>query len=524
MDVPEEEQAQVAKRQAIQAIMRDTSLTPQEKQQKIQQFMATGGQGAPAPAPASTPAPAPEPSPQAAPSAPNKQALMSAVMRDTSLTPQEKQKKIQEIMAGGTVAAPTPAPEPAPVPAPAAEPAPPVSKQTLMAAVMKDTTLTPQQKQLKIQDIMKGGTGGVAATAPSDTMPLAPAGPPTAAASRPAGVGAVASSGGVDPAARKGGRASSAMTPAAAAATRAGESNEPAPLPGGVGAMASSGADPAARKGARVSSRVGSGGASTTSRDDDTASVEPAAMAPPGVGAVSSSGVDPAARKGARGSARTATASRSYASGGASVASSDASSVGAASSSRQEDPAARKAARESNRAARATAAAATAQLEADDHRVSQKVEEGSVDVPSHRVSTANAPQKSDVAYGTASAAVGAESHGGSSALNNLESEFRGKTATMAPVPAPQPDMGFRADVGTVAPMSTVPEEDRRNDQNESRYIGSSSPGMNQPETYAGLGLVGTDIVGAETGGFEVSVALKILGCRMFGWVTHFLIF
>ena len=47
MNVPEEDAAQKSKRQSIQAIMQDTSLTPQEKQLKIQAFMS--GKEAPPP-------------------------------------------------------------------------------------------------------------------------------------------------------------------------------------------------------------------------------------------------------------------------------------------------------------------------------------------------------------------------------------------------------------------------------------------------------------------------------------------
>ena len=43
MDVPEEDNSQKSKRASIQMIMKDTTLTPQEKQIKIQAFMASGG-------------------------------------------------------------------------------------------------------------------------------------------------------------------------------------------------------------------------------------------------------------------------------------------------------------------------------------------------------------------------------------------------------------------------------------------------------------------------------------------------
>ena len=205
-------QPATSKQELMQAVMRDTSLTPQEKQKKIQQIMAGGPAPAAQPAAAVAPTPEPprtpeppqrvDPTPQSQPPAKpamSKQELMQAVMRDTSLTPQEKQKKIQQIMAGGPataasppaaqpVAAVAPAPEPprAPEPPQRVDPTPQsqppdkpaTSKQELMQAVMRDTSLTPQEKQKKIQQIMAGGPAPaaqpVAAVAPAPEPPRAP--------------------------------------------------------------------------------------------------------------------------------------------------------------------------------------------------------------------------------------------------------------------------------------------------------------------------------------------------------------
>eukprot|EP00980_Cylindrotheca_fusiformis_P002676 scaffold624_cov150-Cylindrotheca_fusiformis.AAC.9 len=100
MDIAEEDDAQVSKRQAIQAIMRDSSLTPQERQKKIQEFMAGGAKPSAGDANNSAlPPPSNDPPP-----ATSKQVLMKEVMQDKSLTTQEKQKRIQEIMAASKAA------------------------------------------------------------------------------------------------------------------------------------------------------------------------------------------------------------------------------------------------------------------------------------------------------------------------------------------------------------------------------------------------------------------------------------
>ena len=94
MDVPEEDNNQIAKRKAIQAIMKDASLTPAEKQSKIQQYMASGGgktessnNNPPASNEASPAPPAVEPSSTDAPTTLlSRQDRMKSIMRDTSLT------------------------------------------------------------------------------------------------------------------------------------------------------------------------------------------------------------------------------------------------------------------------------------------------------------------------------------------------------------------------------------------------------------------------------------------------------
>jgi hypothetical protein len=156
MDIPEEDNAQVAKRKAIQTIMRDAALNPQEKQKKIQQYMATGGPAAsaapanPPPPSQSAPPPQSQPPPSVAP-ATSKHAMMQEVVRDTSLTPDQKQQRIQQIVAGDT---PAPAQEVAP-PADAAAPLS-ASRQAMMD-VMRDPNLTPQEKQQRVQQISGGG-------------------------------------------------------------------------------------------------------------------------------------------------------------------------------------------------------------------------------------------------------------------------------------------------------------------------------------------------------------------------------
>jgi hypothetical protein len=201
---------------------------------------------------------------------------MKAVMQDKSLTPQEKQKRIQEIMSsansssdqasapvgqnpppsaavGATVSVSTVDPaarklqresmrnlrsSAAPALAPSAEvaetPAPTTSRQAMMQAVMQDSSLTPQEKQQRIQEIMAGGAGvGVAAES----------GTPSTASTASAVVGASATMATVDPAARKIQRESmrslqpETNTQAAAAAAAASVTSSP-----------SASSDPAARK------------------------------------------------------------------------------------------------------------------------------------------------------------------------------------------------------------------------------------------------------------------------------------
>jgi uncharacterized protein YoaH (UPF0181 family) len=281
MDIPEEDNSQVAKRQAIQGIMRDASLKPQEKQLRIQQLMARGvpspaapppPAASPPPAPAApapaAPAPAaPAPAPAApAPAAPTGKEAILAVMRDTTLTPQERQRKVQTLMASGASqpqappapappapAPPAPAPPapapPAPAPPAPAPPAPappaPASTSTgkeAILAVMRDTTLTPQERQRKVQTLMASGASQP--QAPPAPAPPAPA--PPAPASTSAGKEAMPA-------------ALSQTEQDALIKARARGTEPVSKAPGTAGAAASTGVDPASQKGGRTSTRASAG-------------------------------------------------------------------------------------------------------------------------------------------------------------------------------------------------------------------------------------------------------------------------
>ena len=418
MEVAEEESGQIAKRQAIQEIMRDSSLTAQEKQQKIQQFMASGGLGAPAPtpptvSPPSDPSPSPVPEPTVPPPQPassngggsSSREAIQAAMRDTSLTSQERQKKIQEIMASGSRTT-TPLIEPSSATAPemplppaadatSARNAPPnshdvlpaSSKQALMQTVMRDTALTPQEKQKRIQEIM---AGSIPATSPSSPPPPASSAsstPQQSASSNPSAQSAtrkamqeVMQDSSLTPQEKQKRiqeiMASSSTSTAAPAA--AGAATAP-----GASSMASL-ADPGARKASRPSSRLmdtQSMANSTSSqamipmsgRSDDpaarkvaresatsTSSATPAAVpATPSLAAASSNARhdDPAARKMARESVRSVSSSTTTSAATAAAPNLADSSSAAA---RADDPAARKTSRESTRMSRAGSRASTA--------------------------------------------------------------------------------------------------------------------------------------------------------------------
>lgn len=618
MNVAEEDEGQIAKRQAIQAIMRDNSLTPQQKQKMTQQLIATGGEKAtasssapahssglsegggdqtqdhrvipatmpdasstsqeeqkrvqaliapdatPAAAvepPTTAPGPAPVSAPQPVAPTTAKQVLMSAVMRDASLTPQEKQRKIQQIMTGSAAEPSDRVSEPtaAPVPTPAVQPTASSSRQAQMAVVMKDASLTPKQKQQKIQDIMKGGAAAdrpalaISELEPASTEPLpaatnsrgsiqevtedtsstpqekqqkiqrimdndpTPAPAPTAAIplptepaapTRASGVGALASSR-VDPAARKGARGSSTISPAAAVMIRSSSNTDSM----GVGATSSSDVDSAARKGSRGSSRVQTAG----NTPSDTASVvETAAMVPPGLGAVSSRGMDPANRKGVRASARTSSY-RSTATSGASVALGDSQSVGAASGSRDDIPADRKAGR-ANRAALASATSTGLQSRSVESEQNSDVSQGYQETKTSSSPTAAA---SECYSGTAQAsnirnletegisnATVAPAPVGAGEVRGIgnSGEIRGSAGVAteaAPAAALAPTfMDDRANVGNNVPMPILTEEGHNGTSN---YMENSGSNMEQPQSYAGLGLTDPEIAGADTGGIQVSM-------------------
>jgi hypothetical protein len=154
-----------SKTQAIQALMRDPSIPAQEKQRRIQEIMASGGGGPPQPAP--VPATVTEHSPPAAPAAvepSSKTQAIQALMRDSSIPAQEKQRRIQESMASGGGGPPqsVPVPAPLPEPSPPAAPAPvePISKTQVIQALMRDSSIPAQEKQRRIQEIMASGGGG----------------------------------------------------------------------------------------------------------------------------------------------------------------------------------------------------------------------------------------------------------------------------------------------------------------------------------------------------------------------------
>ena len=167
MDIPEESSAKIAMRQRIQAVMRDSSLNPQEKQRKIQQIMAGGGKSEEKPP--APPQPQPQPGQPTAPasqpadtSASSSREQIQAIMRDTSLSPQEKQARIQQIMTGGgpseSSAAASQNPEPeaagdteAEESPPERSPVPAISSREAIQAVMRDNSLSAQEKQKKIQ-------------------------------------------------------------------------------------------------------------------------------------------------------------------------------------------------------------------------------------------------------------------------------------------------------------------------------------------------------------------------------------
>jgi len=214
----------------IMAITRDKSITPQERQRRIQEIMRGGAISGNARGPdlqteedaianavatskrESTAIIQPltdipsgvdsdsEPEPEAAPArvmdeAAKRRAAIVAIHKDRSLTPKEKQLRIQEIMKGGSSAgnasgtpAPAAAPEAAEVPAPAVPEAAPAEetaeesasrKRLAIQAVFKDTTLTPQEKHQRVQAIQRGETvpapAGAPATAPGAAVSVAAA-------------------------------------------------------------------------------------------------------------------------------------------------------------------------------------------------------------------------------------------------------------------------------------------------------------------------------------------------------------
>ncbi len=403
MDVAEEDNAQLKKRQAIQVIMSDTSLSPQEKQKKIQEFMTSGSQvTAPIPPSATQYSAAPTPD----------------VVRD-AVTLGHRQP-------GVTAAAGNPRPPPA-------------------------TT----------------------ASAPTRQSPE---------------VGAIQSSG-MDPASRKGSRVSSNREASTPGAIRS-ESNKADQISTRIGAVSSLADHAAARKGGRVPSSM------SVSAAADAVSIEPDALAPPSIGAVSSSGEDPATRKGARGTPRTSV--RASVTG--SINSADAQSVGASSAGHHEDPATRKTVRASRTPMQFTGSSLS-------RAGSGKTKEIS-DSEAERMPNSGIP-----AAAAAAAPIYDESRQ-MKEIGELESEYVSKSPVAVPpssLPIPM------ATLPTVPPSHTTAAADGRTmipvqEEHQDQYEQSNSlpSPAQQPETYAGVGLVGPDVAGADTGGIQVRLLCGII--------------
>jgi hypothetical protein len=129
--------------------------------------MAGDAASQPTPAPLQEVAP-PPPADGAAPVSASRQAMMD-VMRDPNLTPQEKQQRIQQLSSVGGGAAP--APEPPPAVQSTSEPPARLDTKQAIESIMKDVSLTSQEKQQRIQQIMASGVPpAAAAPAPSSAV------------------------------------------------------------------------------------------------------------------------------------------------------------------------------------------------------------------------------------------------------------------------------------------------------------------------------------------------------------------
>ena len=150
-----QEDAQAIRRKQIQEIMKNSQLSQQEKQRKIQELMATG---MPTQAPISNEdnsqggtkeAELPTGDPQAI-----RRKQMQEIMKDSSLGQREKQLKMQQLMSGGM-----PQGQPSSLPPAGASSSedPQAVRRKQIQEIMKDTSLTPQERQSGIQRLMAGG-------------------------------------------------------------------------------------------------------------------------------------------------------------------------------------------------------------------------------------------------------------------------------------------------------------------------------------------------------------------------------
>jgi hypothetical protein len=157
-----------AKREAIQAIMKDTSLTPQEKQKRMLELnKAATPASAKAPSSQSTTKSA-EPNPAADDDAAKRKLAIQGIMKDTTLTPLERQAKIQKLMKGGKASGEAPettttsSTSERTTSAAASASSPSSSnqaRQELVRSLMRDTTLSAQEKQKRIKAITARSTG-----------------------------------------------------------------------------------------------------------------------------------------------------------------------------------------------------------------------------------------------------------------------------------------------------------------------------------------------------------------------------
>jgi hypothetical protein len=543
MDIPEEDNAQVAKRKAIQVIMRDTTLNPQEKQKKIQEYMATGAPATaaadPSPPSQSAPPPSqPQPPSSVAPST-SKQARMQEVMRDPSLTPAQKQQRIKQIMADDTASQPTPAPPQEVAPPPTDAVAPVSSSRQAMMDVMRDPNLTPQEKQQRIQQISSDDGGAAPEPEPTPEPPapsdsklamqsimndasltpqekqqriqqiMASGFPPAAAAAAPAPSSqssapppSQSSTVGQDAIAKSRARRTSRATqpgatgsepprgppPNAAVASRAEQDTmaenrgrEPPP----PAALANMETDVIAGAGVANAASSAPGAVSSTSADPANRKAAARGATRPGASSAASTESDPATRKVARSTTRSAADT--------SVASSQGQggygAPGAASSSGV-DPASKKTAR----AAAATPGASSTT---------------GVDPASRKTERATARQTAgaSVSASVASTDGGRDDDRATAAVASTLSTVRDEEQTDMPLPDSNPPRQDYSGGGYVQ-QNSQPSQSTYDEPAMEIVDHSAGPEAFSPEAptgdYAGLNYDPATVVGAEEGGFQVS--------------------